>query len=62
METVEVLFMVSIGDVSQPRHCTFESNEHVYDMWIQILSEFNLEQLVGIVYNQHLKIKYILER
>ena len=34
----------------------FDANEHVYDMWIQILSEFNFEQLVGIVYKHHLKI------
>ena len=37
-ETVAVLFIVSISDMSQPRRCTSDSNDRVYGMWIKILS------------------------
>ena len=49
METEAVLFLVSRSDVSQPICCTYDSNEHVYGMWRQILREFNMKDLVQIV-------------
>ena len=48
METVAVIFLVPMSDMSHPRRCTSEYNEHVYSMWIQILREFNMEKFVRI--------------
>ena len=59
METLSVMFIVSGSDVSQPRRCTYESNDHFYGMCIQILKEFNMEHLVHIADKQRLKMKNI---
>ena len=59
IETVSVLFIVSISDVSQPRRFISDSNERVYGMWRQIIREFKMEHLVRIIYKKHLKIKSI---
>ena len=50
-ETTSLLFLVTRSDVSQPRRMTSEANKHTYGCWrvIPIPSDFNLEQLIGIV-------------
>ena len=48
LETVVMLFLVTRNDVSQPRCCTSESNEHTFGNRWQILREFNLEQLINL--------------
>ena len=35
IETVAVLYIVSISDVSHPISCSFDLNEHIYFMWSQ---------------------------
>ena len=61
LETVGVLFLVTRSDVSQPRRCTSESNEHTYGCWRQILREFNMEQLIRIVCKNKIRNDAIFE-
>ena len=61
METAAVLFLVSRSYLLHTRRCTYDSNEHAYGMWRQILREFNMEQIVRISDKQRLKMKSILE-
>lgn len=49
LETISLLFLVTRDDVSQPRRLTSEANEHTYGCWRMTQSDFNLEQLIGIV-------------
>ena len=46
METISVMFILSISDVSQPGLCNFDPNDHIYGIWRQTIREFNTEQLV----------------
>ena len=55
METLSVMFIFSGSDVSQPRRCTYESNENVYGMWREIIKELNMENIVRIFNRQRLK-------
>ena len=61
IDTLAVLFIFSRSDVSHPRHCTAESNEHIYEMWRTILIEINMEQLIHIFDKQRIKTKSIFE-
>jgi len=61
LETIGVLFLVTRKDVSQPRPCTSESNEHTYGFWRMILREFNMEQVIRIVGKTNIRLDAIFE-
>ena len=61
MGTIAFLFLVSRSDVSYPRYCTCDSNEHVYGMCRNLLWEFNMENIVHIVDKKIQKAKAIFE-
>ena len=59
MDTVSVMFLLSISDASQPGLCNSDPKDHVYVIRRQIIREFNMEQLVLIFDNKRLKMKAI---
>ena len=59
IDTVAVLFIVSRSNVSHQICCYYESNQNIYGMWRQITREFNMEQIIFIVDEQHLKTRAI---
>ena len=61
METVSVMFLHSISDVSQPGLFNSDPNDHVYGIWRQIIREFNMAQLVCIFDKKSIKMKAIFE-
>ena len=61
METVSVMFLHSISDVSQPGLFNSDPNDHVYGIWRQIIREFNMAQLVCIFDKKRIKMKAIFE-
>ena len=54
-ETIVALFIFSRSDVSEGRRLNYNTNDHTYEMWLMIICEFNMEQLIRIVQKNNLR-------
>jgi hypothetical protein len=61
LETVGFMFLVTRADVWLHMLLTSESNEHTCGGWRQLLREFNMEQLIRIVWKHNVKLNAIFE-
>ena len=61
LETISFIFLVPRDGVSQTQCLAEEGNEHFCVLWIMILWELNMEQLIQIVQKSIIKLQAIFE-
>lgn len=49
LESIAVMFLCVRSDVTQPRRCTSEVNEHTFGMVRQMSREFTILQFIRLV-------------
>lgn len=49
LEMIAVMFLVATSDVSQPKRLRYEENGHIFRGWRVLLSDFSVEQPIGVV-------------
>ena len=59
--TIGYFFLFPRSDVSDGRRINSEPNERTYEMWRNIIREFNMEQLIRTAHKNNLRMECIFE-